>query len=128
MVGKGVFYEEIKITEAAAGDAGILSLANPEGTDLIITRFIIHTTNAADGATTIDAGIDADGTGSADTLLDGRTINAVGFRDNIMDQDTNGQESILWPEDEFVTITKTAGAAESELNLEATVFIEYIRC
>jgi len=128
MVGKGVFYTKIKIEEAAAGDAGILSLTNPEGVDLIITRFIVHTTNAAAAATTIDAGIDNDGTGSADTLLDGRTVNAVGIRDNIMDQDTNGQEAILWPNDEFITITKVAGAAESELGLEATVFVEYIRC
>lgn len=127
MVGKGCFYTDIAIEAAAAGDAGILSLANPEGRDLIITRFIIHTTTAATGATTIDAGIDADGTGSADTLLDGVTINAVGIRDNITDQAGNGLQATTWADDQFITITKTVGGALSEVDLVARVSVEYIR-
>lgn len=127
MVGKGCFYQDISLPAAAAGNAGILSLANPEGKDLIITRFIISTTTASAGATTIDAGVDADGTGSSDTLLDGVAINAVGIRDNIQDQAGNGLDSARWADDAFITITKTAGNAGSEIGLVARVFVEYIR-
>lgn len=122
--GKGCLYAELT---PADGDAGMLSLENPEGQDLLITRFAIVTTEAADGATTVDAGIDNDGTGSVDTLLDGQTINAVGFRDNIKDQDTNGQEAILWESDEYITVTKVAGAGDSEEGLVAKAYIEFIR-
>lgn len=127
MQGRGCFYTDVSLAVASAGNAGILSLANPEGRDLIITRFIINTTTAAAGATTIDAGIDADGTGSADTLLDGQTINAVGIRDNIQDQAGNGLDAVRWGSGQFITITKTVGGAGSEVGLVARVFVEYMR-
>jgi len=108
-------------TTTTGGD--ILSVANPEGRDLIITRFIVNVTTAATGAANADFGVAADGTTSSDTLLDGQDIGtAAAIFDNIDDQGTNGQSVLLWASDEYITGTPSATAA----GLVGYAYIEYI--
>ena len=102
-------------TTTTGGD--VLSLANPEGVDLIITT-------EATGAATADAGVAADGTTSSDTLLDGVNIGAAaGIFDNIDDQGTNGQSVVTWDSDEYITVTPSATAA----GLVGYAYVEYVR-
>lgn len=109
-------------TTTAGGD--ILSLENPEGEDLIITRFIVNVTTPATGAATADFGVAADGETSDDTLLDGQDIgSAAAIFDNIDDQGSNGQSVLLWEADEYITGTPSASAA----GLVGYAYIEYIR-
>lgn len=125
MRGKGAFYFDL--TAAPIGAAGMAAVANPEGADLIITRFMVVTTTAAAGATTIDAGVAADAVTTSDTLLDGVTVNAVGLRDNIQDQAGNGLDATLWGANQFITVQKTAGGALSEVGLVAKAYVEYVQ-
>ena len=93
-------------TDTTAG--GVLSMANPEGIDLLITRFILNVTTQSTGAGTVDAGIAANGTTSNDTLIDGKSVAAAGVFDNIEDQGTNGKSTVKWGASQFVTVTASA--------------------
>lgn len=108
-------------TTTNGGD--VLSLANPEGVALIITKFILRITTPATGTPTVDAGVAADGSTSSDTLLDGQAIgDAAKVLDNVDDQGTNGQATEEWGASEYVTITPSASAA----GLVGTYYIEYV--
>jgi len=107
-------------TTTTGGDA--LNLANPEGADLIITRFVLNVTTPATGAANVDAGVAATGA-SADDLLDGQDVGSAAILlDNIDDQGTNGQSVLHWDSDEYVTVTPSATLA----GLVGTYHIEYI--
>lgn len=109
-------------TTTTGGD--VLSLPNPEGADLIITRFILNITTEATGSATADAGVAADGTTSSDTLLDGVNIGAAAaIFDNIDDQGTNGQSVLLWGSSQYITVTPSATAA----GLVGYAYVEYLR-
>lgn len=91
---------------------GVLSLANPEGIDLLITRFIVRTTAPSAGAASIDAGIAADGVTTSDTLIDGLSVaSAAKVADNVENGGTNGLAVALWGASQFVTITASATTA-----------------
>lgn len=109
------------VTSNTAG--GALSLANPEGVDLIITRLILDITTPSSGAATVDAGIAANGTTSSDTLIDGKSVAAAGIFDNIEDQGTNGKSAVKWGASEYLTITASATLA----GLVGNAYIDYIR-
>ena len=121
--GKGCLYGSLTAaTTTAGGDA--LNLANPEGADLIITRFIINVTTAATGSATVDAGVAATAT-SNDELLDGVNVGAAA----ILDDNINGAVAdevassvVEWGEDEYVTVTPSATLA----GLVGTYHIEYL--
>jgi hypothetical protein len=108
------------VTDTTAG--GILSLANPLGVTLIITRFIIRISTGSTGAATGDFGVAADGTTSSDVLLDGVNMQTTGALDNIENQGTNGVSSRLWTSSQFVTGTASATLA----GLVGTYYIQYI--
>jgi len=122
--GKGCLYGSLTAgTTTAGGDC--LNLANPEGADLLITRFILNITTEATGAATADAGVAATGT-SNDELLDGVDIGtAAAIFDNIEDCiDGNVAQAVVeWGSDEYVTVTPSATAA----GLVGTYYIEYLR-
>ncbi len=117
--------KRVALTAATTTTGGdVLSLANPEGVDLIITRFIVDVTTPATGAATIDAGVAADGSTSADNLLAGQDVgSAAVLLDNIDDQGTNGQSVLHWGSDEYITITPSASCA----GLVGYAYIQYIR-
>lgn len=109
-------------TTTTGGD--VLSLANPEGVDLLITKIILNITTPATGAANADAGVAADGSTSSDTLIDGVDIgSAAAVFDNIDDQGTNGQATLIWEDDQYITVTPSATAA----GLVGYAYVEYIR-
>lgn len=128
MEGKGAFYEDVAITAAiGTGGGGLLSVANPEGVDLLITRAVVDITEASDAAGTFDLGIAADGTTSADNLIDGGDFNTDAVNDNIINKGSNGKEILRWPAGFYLTMTKKTGAASAEIGLGARVFVDYLR-
>lgn len=109
---------------AVATAGGVLSLANPEGVELIVTRLIIRVTTASSVAATVDAGIAANGTTLADTLIDGLSVAATGVFDNIEDAGTNGEASVVWGTSEFLTISQASGDVTG---LVGFAYVEYVR-
>ena len=108
-------------TTTAAG--GVLSAANPEGADIIITNFIVDVTTASTGAATIDAGIAANGTTSSDDLIDGGAVNAIAVLDNHDNNGVNGLRIHKWLAGEFLTITASATTA----GMVAKCYVTYVR-
>ena len=109
------------------GDAagGVLALPNPEGTDIYVTRVILNVTKAATSAGTVDAGIAADATTSADNLIDGLDVNAAtGVFDNLINGGTNGKAGRTWGTSQYLTISKATG---SVAGLKGEAIIQYIR-
>lgn len=110
------------VTTTAAG--GALSLANPEGADLIITRLVLDITTPSTGAATVDAGIAADGETSSDNLIDGQSVaTAAKVLDNVSDGGTNGKARQKWSASQYLTITASATLA----GLVGNAYVEYIR-
>ena len=122
-VGKGCLYGSLTAaTTTTGGDA--LNLLNPEGADLIITRFIINVTTAATGAATVDAGVAATGT-SNDELLDGVDVGTAAILVCNVEQCVDGTVAaavVAWGSAEYVTVTPSATLA----GLVGTYHIEYI--
>lgn len=119
---RGAFRADLTAaTSNAAG--GVLSIANPEGEDLIITSFVLNVTTKSTGAATLDIGIAANGTTSKDTLLDGVDVGtAAGVFDNITNKGTNGKTVIVWGASEYLTATASATVA----GIVGEVVVEYI--
>lgn len=119
--GKGALRFALSDTNAVGG---ILSEANPEGADLIITRFVLDVTTPATGAANFDVGVDADGATGDDGLLDGQDIgSAAAVFDNVDDQGTNGQSVLEWGSSEYLVASPSADPA----GLEGYAYVEYIR-
>ena len=120
---KNAFVAPLTAATVTTGGA-VLALANPEGADLIVTRVMLDVTTAATGTPTLDVGIAADGTTSADTLLDAVAVGvAAGVFDNIGEAGTNGQSAIRWNANQFLTATASASAA----GLVGNAYIQYVR-
>lgn len=115
----------VALTAATTTGAGaVASIANPEGAKVLITRAVIHLTSEATGSATVDGGVAANGTTSADNLFDGLDVGAAaGVFDNVDDQGTNGQSVVEWDSDEYVTITASATLA----GLVGYIYLEYLR-
>lgn len=107
-------------TDTTAG--GVLSLANPAGATVYITRLILDITTQSSGAAAVDAGVAANGTTSNDTLIDGLSVATAGCYDNIENQGTNGVSTKKWTSSQFVTITASATTA----GMVGTYRIHYI--
>lgn len=120
---KGAYKVALTATTGTGG-GGALSLANPEGSDLIVTRLVLDITTKSTGAATVDAGIAANGTTSADNLIDGLAVGAAaGVFDNIADGGTNGKARQRWNGDQYLTVTASASLA----GLVGNAYIEYVR-
>jgi len=121
--GKGCLYGSLTAaTTTAGGDA--LNLANPEGADLLITRFIIDVTTEATGAATVDAGVAATGT-TNDELLDGVDVGSAAILTDNLAGVVAGDVAaavVEWGSDEYVTVTPSATLA----GLVGTYYIEYV--
>jgi hypothetical protein len=108
------FPDTIKWMTGDLADAdtagGVLSVANPETSSIIVDRVIIDVTTAATGAATIDVGVAANGTTSSDTLIDGLDVNtATGIFDNIDDQGTNGNSVVKLTTSQYITASEATG-------------------
>lgn len=120
---KGAY--KVALTAATTNAAGgVLSLANPEGAAIIVTRLVLDITTNSTGAATVDAGIAADGSTSADNLIDGQSVaTAAKVLDNISDGGTNGKARQKWGATQYLTITASATTA----GMVGNAYIEYIR-
>jgi len=103
----------VRVALAAADTAGgVLAWANPTGGSIIATRVVFDVTTKATGACTIDVGVAADGTTSADTVMDGLDVGtAAGVFDNIENQGTNGKSALKLTSSQYITASRTGGAA-----------------
>lgn len=98
------------VTTTTAG--GALSLANPLGIDLIVTDLILDITTEATGSATVDAGIAANGTTSADNLIDAGDVGAaVVVLNNVDNKGSNGKKCVKWGSTQYLTITASATLA-----------------
>jgi len=104
---KGWFKITLANTGAAAAD--MASVLNPEGVALVITRAVLNITTASTGASTIDAGVGSSASTLYDTLIDGRSGATAGVFDNVEDAGTNGEFTLLWPADQYVTVSEASG-------------------
>lgn len=114
-----------KIALAAAdAAAGVVSLLNPEGVDLLVTRLVLDVTTAATAACTLDAGTAATAILS-DNLIDGLDVNAAaGVFDNGGSAGVNGKQVIRWESDGYLTVSVASGASAG---LVGNAYVEYIR-
>ena len=72
----------------SVGNGGVLSWQNPEAVGILAAVIIDITT--VQSAQTADVGVDGDGTGSSDTLLDGVSLATAGALSSFADAGTNG--------------------------------------
>ena len=87
--GTAVIPKVVKVALAqTAGNAGVLSWQNPEAVGVLAAVVLDITT--AQAAQTADVGVDGDGTGTSDTLVDGVTLAATGALSSFADAGTNG--------------------------------------
>ena len=84
---------------------------NTYGTDLVILRVVLQVTTGTSGACTLDIGVAADGTTTADTLIDGLDVGDAGVFDNIADKGSSGTSRLKWGSGTFVNASKKTGAA-----------------
>lgn len=106
-------------TTTAAG--GVARVLNPLGERAIITRVFLDIQTPSTGAATVDAGVAANGTTSADNLLDGLDVNAAaGLFDNLTNPGTNGKRSKVLGATDYITITpsNTVAGLVGQLRVE----------
>ena len=113
---------------ASDAAASVFSWQNPEASAVLVTRVLIDATTKAAAACTLDVGTDGDGTGSANTLLDGLDVNAAtGVFDNIADKGTNGKErqrlDAKGGTTDYITASKATGATAG---LVGNAYIFYV--
>lgn len=109
------------VTGTAVG--GALKLINPEGVDLIITRFVLDVTTKSTGAATVDAGVDDDGDTTSDNLIDGLSVATAGVYDNIGSAGSNGKGVVRWPAGGFIVVTASATLA----GLVGSAHVQFVR-
>lgn len=89
---------------------GVVSVANPEGVDVIVTFCALDIGTPSTGASTIDVGIGTGATTSYDTLLDGQSGATAGVLTNGVNGGTNGKAHLLWPAASYLTASQASGA------------------
>jgi hypothetical protein len=113
---QGSAEEYVAVGALASADTagGVIAIANPFETDVIVTDIMIDVTTAATGSATIDVGIAADGTTSSDVLLDGVNVGAGGDGARVYndkkDAGTNGIGAKVWTTSQYLTASKATGA------------------
>lgn len=97
---------------ASDAAAGIFSVQNTYGTDLIVLRIVIFITTAATGSCTVDIGEGSSASSSFDNIIDGLNAGAgAGAADNLGDPGTNGHSSRVWKSGEYINASMASGAA-----------------
>lgn len=109
-------------TGTSAG--GVVSVANPEGVDLIVTFACLDIGTGSSNASTIDVGIAANGTTSSDNLIDGRSGATAGIYTNATDPGGNGKAAVLWPAASYLTASQASGAVAG---IAGELIVRYIQ-
>lgn len=100
---------KVPLSGAVATAGGVGAKLNPFGTRVIVNRVVIEVATQSTLAATVDAGIAANGTTLADGLVDGLSVAAAGFFDNLADPGTNGQPAAAWGASEYFTVSQASG-------------------
>lgn len=105
--------------------AGVASILNPYGEDVVVGRTFINITTADNAGTNhLTMGVGgASSTTYTNNLIDHITTNATGVFDNITDKGTNGKSRQLWASATYLTITSTI----TPLSLTGNAFLEIMR-
>jgi hypothetical protein len=109
------------VAATGTGAGAVIRIANPTGKTCMIERLILDVTTGATGGQTLDIGVAANGTTSADNLLDGVSPAAVTQYDNSVNHGTNGKGSKKWASTEFITATASAATVA----LAGTYVVQY---
>lgn len=114
-----------KVALAAVDTAGgLFAWANPEAGAIAIKRVFLDVTTKTTGACTVDVGVAANGTTSADNLIDGLDINAAaGLFGNLGNPGTNGKTSQRCAAGAFITGSKATGATAG---IVGSAYVEYV--
>ena len=87
--GTAVIPKVVKVALGqSAGNGGVLSWQNPESVGVLAA--VVFDITTVQSAQTADVGVDGDGTGSSDTLLDGVSIATAGAWSSFADPGSNG--------------------------------------
>lgn len=103
---------------------GVANISNPTGTRGFVDKVVVDVTTAAsDSSCTLDMGIAADASTSDDTLIDGLDVNSgTGVSDNVDDQGTNGNATVIWDSGDYFTASVDAGSASG---LEGNIYVRF---
>lgn len=118
---RGAFRADLTAATGTTG-GGVLSLANPEGADVYVTRLVLNIATQSSGAAAVDAGIAANGTTSSDILIDGLSVATAGVYDNVKNGGTNGKAGQKWGSGQYLTITASATTA----GMVGEALVEYV--
>jgi hypothetical protein len=122
-------YKAVKVAKVALAGVtattggALFAWANPEGQSVIVTRLQIDITTKSTGAAAVDFGVAANGTTSADNLIDGYAAGGTEkVVDNMADAGTNGKVVQKMTSSQFITGT----GASSTAGLVGSVYIHYV--
>ena len=100
------------VAEASPAGGGMISIANPYGEEVFIADVFVDVSTPSTGAATADVGVAADGTTTADTLIDGVDIGTAAIEaNNIDNKGTNGGRLKAWGTTQFITGTASADSS-----------------
>jgi hypothetical protein len=115
---QGSAEEFVAVGSLASADTGggVVSLANPFETEVVVTDVMIDVTTGSTASATVDVGISAGATTSADNLLDGVNVGVTGVGgsprvfNSKKDAGTNGVGAVAWSTSQYLTVSKATGA------------------
>lgn len=108
----------------AAGNGGVLSWQNPENVG-VLAAVLLDITTAQSGQTA-DAGVDADGTGTSDTLMDSVSLAATGALSSFANGGTNGAAFRTLDAKDGTNDYITATASGTPSSLTGNAYIVYV--
>lgn len=92
------------------GAAGMLSVLNPEGVDVVIDNMTLDVTTVATAAATLAIGTAATSV-SANNAMDAVDVHtATGQFDLVTNHGTAGKTKVVWPATGFLTVSQGTGA------------------
>lgn len=103
--------------------AGVLSVLNPEGEDIIVGRTFINVLTGTNTAFALSMGTGTYSTSFGNNLLDTVTATSNELIDNITDKGTNGKSRQLWSNGTYITMT----ASSTPVTFSGTAYIEILR-
>lgn len=117
------FYRTALTATTSTSGGGVLSLANPEGQRLIITKLVLDVQTGSSGACTVDCGVGSSATTSYDNLIDGCSVGTAGAFDNVGEAGSNGKSRQVWAAADYLTVTGSATSA----GLVGYAMVQYLR-
>ncbi len=103
---------------------GVFAWKNPQPGPIVVSRVFLDVSDAATAACTVSVGKAANGTTSANNLIDSLDVNAAtGLFGNLDNHGTNGKSNQRLAAGDYVTGSKASGATAG---LVGFAYIEYV--